>query len=78
MTFLTAGFESTNNRFTNLAYALAQHPELLDAVREGATRIGDFVDEGIRWHAPAQGVVHSPTRNIRLHGKTIPAGAQVL
>ena len=31
MTFLTAGFESTNNCFTNLAYALAQHPELLDA-----------------------------------------------
>ena len=30
MTFLTAGFESTNNLFTNLVHALAQHPETLE------------------------------------------------
>ncbi len=78
MTFLTAGFESTNNCFTNLAYALAQHPELLDTVRRDPTRVGDFVEEGIRWDAPAQGFVRSPTTDVDMHGKTIPAGAQVL
>ena len=76
MTFLTAGFESTNNCFTNLA--LAQHPEVLRAVRRDPTRVGDFVEEGIRWDAPAQGFVRSPTTDVELHGKTIPAGAQVL
>ena len=78
MTFLTAGFESTNNCFTNLAFALAQHPEVLRAVRRDPTRVGDFVEEGIRWDAPAQGFVRSPTTDVELHGKTIPAGAQVL
>ena len=77
MTFLTAGFESTNNCFTNLAYALAQHPELLDTVRRDPTRVGDFVEEGIRWDAPAQGFVRSPTTDVDMHGKTILAGAQV-
>ena len=78
MTFLTAGFESTNNCFTNLTYALALHPELLDVVRQRPDRISDFVEEGIRWDAPAQGFVRSPTSDVELHGKTIPAGAQVV
>ena len=78
MTFLTASFESTNNCFTNLTYALALHPELLDIVRQRPDRIAAFVEEGIRWDAPAQGFVRSPTSDIELHGKTIPAGAQVV
>jgi cytochrome P450 len=32
----------------------------------------------MRWDAPAQGFVRTPTRDVVLHGKRIPAGAQVL
>jgi cytochrome P450 len=32
----------------------------------------------MRWDAAAQGFVRSPTRDVPLHGKTIPESAQVL
>jgi len=78
MTFLTAGFESTNNLFTNLTYALALHPETVKEVRDRPGLIPDLTEEGMRWDAPAQGFVRTPTRDISLHGKTIPEGSQVL
>src|SRR5581483_4546497 len=78
MTFLTAGFESTNNLFTNLTYALSLHPHVLAEVRANPDLIPAFVEEGMRWDAPAQGFVRSPTRDVELHGKLIPQGAQVL
>lgn len=78
MTFLTAGFESVNNLFTNLVYALARHPHVRAELRQKPELIPAFIEEGMRWDAPAQGFVRSPTRDIELHGKTIPEGAQVL
>jgi cytochrome P450 len=78
MTFLTAGFESTNNLFTNLAYALAVHPPMLDELRAHPDLVPAFVEEGMRWDAPAQGFVRSPTRDVSMHGAVIPQGAQVL
>ncbi len=78
MTFLTAGFESTNNLFTNLAYATALHPTLYEEVKANPGLIPPFVEEGIRWDAPAQGFVRSPMHDVELHGSTIPEGAQVL
>jgi hypothetical protein len=78
MTFLTAGFESTNNLFTNLAYALALHPRVLADVRPHPALIPALVEEGMRWDAPAQGFVRSPMHDVTLHGKVIPQGAQVL
>ena len=76
MTFLTAGFESTNNLFTNLAHALAVEPHLRRELEAGL--IDNFTEEGMRWDAPAQGFVRTPTRDVKLHGRTIPQGAQVM
>jgi hypothetical protein len=78
MTFFTAGFESTNNLFTNLAHALALHPHVLEEVRTHPALIPAFVEEGMRWDAPTQGFVRSPVQDVALHGRAIPQGAQVL
>ncbi len=78
MTFFTAGFESTNNLFTNLTHALSLHPRVLEEVRAHPDLIPAFVEEGMRWDAAAQGFVRSPTHDVTLHGKVIPQGAQVL
>ncbi|MGF1503771.1 MAG: cytochrome P450 [Anaerolineae bacterium] len=78
MPFLTAGFESTNNLFTNLAYALAAHPQVYEEVKGNLELVPDFVEEGMRYDAAAQGFVRSPQHDIEVHGKTIPEGAQVL
>ena len=78
MTFLTAGFESTNNLFTNLAHALSLHPHIFDELKANPELVSNFVEEGMRWDAAAQGFVRSPQHDVDLHGKTIPEGAQVL
>lgn len=78
MTFLTAGFESTNNLFTNLAHALALRPDVYRQIKDSPGLIPSFIEEGMRWDAAAQGFVRTPTRDVTLHGKTIPEGAQVL
>ncbi len=78
MTFLAAGFESTNNLFTNLTYALSLHPQIWRELRLQPQLIPAFMEEGMRWDAPAQGFVRSPQHDLTLHGKVIPEGAQVL
>jgi len=78
ITFLVAGFESTNNLFTNLAHALGTQPQLLAELRAQPHLAPNFVDEGMRWDAAAQGFVRSPTQPVALHGRVIPEGAQVL
>ena len=76
MTFLTAGFESTNNLFTNLAYALGVLPDLRDGLTPEL--IDNFIEEGMRWDAAAQGFVRTPTQDVEIHDKKIPEGSQVL
>jgi cytochrome P450 len=78
MTFLTAGFESTNNLFTNLAYALHLHPHIFAELKSEPGLIPAFVEEGMRWDAAAQGFVRTPTQDIDLHGKVMPENSQVL
>ena len=78
MTFLTAGFESTNNLFTNMVGALALHPELLPRLRRDPAAPALFVEETMRWDAPAQGFVRSPIRDVALHGRVVPEDAQVV
>jgi len=78
MTFLTAGFESTNNLFTNLAHALAKNPHVFAEVKANPNLIPAFVEEGMRWDAAAQGFVRTPTQDVELHGKVIPENSQVL
>jgi cytochrome P450 len=78
MTFLVAGFESTNNLFTNMTYALALHPHILKELKNNPELFPAFVEEGMRWDAAAQGFVRTPTRDVELHGKTIPENSQVM
>jgi cytochrome P450 len=78
MTFLVAGFESVNNLFTNLAHVLAKYPAVYSTLKNDMSKIPDFVEEGARWDAPAQGFVRTPTCDLEMHGKVIPENSQVL
>lgn len=78
MTFLTAGFESTNNLFTNMTLALSRHPHLLPRLKTDPAARDAFVEEAMRYDAAAQGFVRCPTHDLELHGRTIPEGSQVL
>lgn len=78
MTFLVAGFESTNNLFTNMTHALALHPHIYQQVKDNNDLFSNLVEEGMRWDAAAQGFVRTPTEDVELHGKVIPENSQVL
>jgi len=78
ITFLVAGFESTNNLFTNLAHALALNPEVYAEVKNDPGLVPGMVEEGMRWDAAAQGFVRTPTQDVELHGRVIPENSQVL
>jgi cytochrome P450 len=78
MTFLTAGFESSNNLLTNMGNALGVVDGLFDMLRAQPDAVAAFVEEAMRWDAAAQGFVRTPTLDVALHGKQIPAGSQVL
>jgi cytochrome P450 len=78
MTFLTAGFESTNNLFTNMVHALAVHPEIHARLRDDPSLVTAFTEEAMRWDAAAQGFVRTPTRDLEIGDTKVPEGAQVL
>ncbi len=78
MTFITAGFESANNLLTNMASAVATVGGLYERLRAEPSLLPAFVEEAMRWDAPAQGFVRCPLRDVELHGTLVPAGAQVL
>ena len=78
MTFLTAGFESTNNLFTNMVHALAELPDVHARLRTDPALSAPFTEEAMRWDAAAQGFVRTPTRDLELRDTKVPEGAQVL
>ena len=78
MTFLTAGFESTNNLFTNMIHALAQLPDIHARLRADTALVTPFTEEAMRWDAAAQGFVRTPTRDLEVGDTKVPEGAQVL
>jgi cytochrome P450 len=78
MTFLTAGFESTNNLFTNMVHALAELPEIHARLRADPNLSGPFTEEAMRWDAAAQGFVRTPTHDLEIRDTKVPEGAQVL
>ncbi len=78
MTFLTAGFESTNNLFTNMVHALALHPEIHGRLRADPSLVPAFTEEAMRWDAAAQGFVRTPTHDVEIRDSKVPEGAQVL
>jgi cytochrome P450 len=45
---------------------------------EDPTRVRDAIEEFLRLTSPVQGLARTTTRNVALHGKTIPAGKKAM
>lgn len=74
---ITGGFETTQGTIGLALAALCDHPGLLDRVRDEPDLLPSVVEETIRRFCPARGVFRDTTREITLHGQTIPAGARI-
>lgn len=74
---LGGGFETTVHLLSKSALLLADRPDLHRLLRSDPTRVRDFVEEMLRYDGPIHSQLRIATRDVTLHGVTIPAGAMV-
>jgi cytochrome P450 len=74
---LPAGLETTYRSSSNLLALLLTHPDQLEALQRDRDLIPAAIEEGIRYETPLVLVARTTTRDVEMHGKTIPEGAQV-
>jgi len=73
-----AGTETVGRLLGNAAVVLARHPDQRAELAADPTLIPDAVEELLRYEAPSPVNGRLTTRDVTLHGTTIPAGSKVL
>ncbi|WP_214368798.1 cytochrome P450 [Pseudonocardia sp. H11422] len=73
-----AGVESTSALLSTAFRELARHPDQRRALVADPAKIPAAVEEALRYDAPLQVAGRTSTRDVELHGVTIPAGKRVL
>src|SRR5260370_11030885 len=73
-----AGAETVVKLVGNAAVTFAANPDQWRQLREDRSKIPGAVDELLRYEAPSQYQLRYSTRDVTLHGSTIPAGSIVM
>jgi cytochrome P450 len=74
---LPAGLETTYRSSSNLLYLLLTHPAQFAALQRDRGLIPAAIEEALRYETPLVSVPRTATRDVEMHGITIPQGAQV-
>jgi cytochrome P450 len=72
-----AGTETTFSLIGNAVWLLASHPEQRRRLVEDPSTIPAALEEVLRFESPVQYLGRVTTRDVELHGTTIPAGKRV-
>jgi cytochrome P450 len=75
---LLGGNETSMAMIGNLVWRLLQVPERWAALRDDPGLVDAAVEESLRFDPPVLGLFRTPTRDLVLHGVTIPAKAKVM
>ncbi len=78
MVLFLGGVESTAGLTGSLFKLLAENPDQRELLRADPSLIPDAVEEAIRVATPLQLVGRTTSREVTLHGVTIPAGGRVV
>jgi cytochrome P450 len=73
-----AGHETTTKLVANGAVALWWYPDQRRELVQDPSLIPNAVEETLRWDTPSQFAGRWTTRDVKLHGRTIPAESRVL
>jgi cytochrome P450 len=73
-----AAQNTTMNMIAHGVLTLARHPSARAELVADPGLWGNGLEEILRFVSPVQGLARSTTRDVELHGQTIPAGDQVL
>ena len=69
---LLAGSETTTNLINNAILCFIEHPDELSRVRARMELLGSAIEEVLRFRSPLQWFYRLTTRQVELHGQTIP------
>jgi cytochrome P450 len=75
---LSAATETTTNLIDNAILSFAEHPGQLARLRAEPRLMATAIEEVVRYRSPGQIMFRQTTREVTLHGQTIPAGRFVL
>jgi cytochrome P450 len=78
MLLISGGNETTEKLIANTVHQLARHPDQRDEILANPNRIPAAVEESLRFRSPTQYMTRVPTRDVHLHGTTIPKGERVM
>jgi cytochrome P450 len=74
---LGAGVATASGLVAACLYLLGTHPDERAKVVADEARIPRAIDEMVRYDTPLQNLARTTTREVELHGETLPAGARV-
>ncbi len=74
---IVAGNDTTTNLIANGAVLLARHPDQRERLVQQPGGMERAVDEMLRYESPAQALPRITTRDVEVHGVTIPKGREV-
>jgi cytochrome P450 len=72
------GTTTTRALLSNLAHALAQRPQVFQALREDPSAVPTAVEEAVRWANPVRHLTRIATRDLELAGHDVRAGDPVV
>jgi cytochrome P450 len=75
---VVGGQETTANLINNAILCFIENPEQLARVRADMSLLPQAIEEVLRYLSPIQWLMRTPTRDVELHGKRIPAGKLLL
>jgi cytochrome P450 len=73
-----AGAETVTKLVGNAVVVFDENPDQWQKLREDRSKVGAAFEELLRYEGPSQYNVRTTTRDVTLHGTTIPAGSAVL
>ncbi|RZJ08675.1 MAG: cytochrome P450 [Rubrivivax sp.] len=74
---LVVGIIAPNVMIGSISVHLARHPELQQQLRENPALMPAAIEEYLRLYTPYRGFARTPTRDVELHGVTLPKDAPV-
>ena len=75
---VVAGNETTTKLLSNAVYWAWRNPAELAKPMADPGRIGDWVEETLRYDASSQVIARTVTEDFTAHGQTVPAGGRLL
>lgn len=76
--FLAAGFSSTGHSMGNIMLSLYRNPDQRRLVLNDLSLVPSMIEEGLRYDPGVMSFARQTTRDVELHGVTIPADSRVM